>query len=127
MTVKVGVIGLGFMGQTHLDAYAKLEGVEVAALADRDPDRLEGKQQAAGNIEGANEGGFDYSKPKKYTDAMELIADPDIDAVDVCLPTPGHVLFGLKTLEAGKHLLLEKPIARTYADAMSRSASSTAH
>ena len=118
MAIRVGVIGLGFMGQTHLDAYARLDGVQVVAIADRDPARLEGKQQAAGNIAGANEGGFDYSKAKKYTDAVELIADADIDAIDICLPTPGHVLFGLKAIEAGKHLLLEKPVARTYADAM---------
>ncbi|MFN3166808.1 MAG: Gfo/Idh/MocA family protein [Phycisphaeraceae bacterium] len=118
MAIRVGVIGLGFMGQTHLDAYARLDGVEVVALADRDPERLEGKQQAAGNIDGANEGGFDYSKAKKYTDAADLIADADVDAVDICLPTPAHVPFGLKAIEAGKHLLLEKPVARTYADAM---------
>ena len=119
MAVRVGVIGLGFMGQTHLDAYARLGGaVEVVAIADRDAGRLEGKLQAAGNIEGANAGGFDYSKPKKYTDAAELIADPGVDAVDICLPTPAHLPFGLKSIEAGKHLLLEKPVARTYADAM---------
>ncbi len=117
MTIRVGVIGLGFMGQTHLDAYARQPGVEVIAIADRDPARLQGNQQAAGNIAGANAGGFDYSKAKKYTDAMELIADADIDAVDICLPTPGHLLFGIKSIEAGKHLLLEKPVARTYADA----------
>jgi predicted dehydrogenase len=118
MAIKVGVIGLGFMGQTHLDAYARLDGVEVVALADRDPDRLAGKQQAAGNIEGANAGGFDYSKAKKYTDAADLIADADVDAVDICLPTPAHVPFGLRAIEAGKHLLLEKPVARTHDDAM---------
>lgn len=126
MAIKVGVIGLGFMGQTHLDAYARQQGVEVVAIADRDPARLQGNQQAAGNIAGANAGGFDYSKAKKYTDAVELIADPSVDAVDICLPTPGHVLFGLKAIEAGKHLLLEKPVARTYADAMKLVAASEA-
>lgn len=119
MAIRVGVIGLGFMGQTHLDAYARLgDAAQVVALADRDPARLEGKEQAAGNIEGANEGGFDYSSARKYTDANDLIADPDIDVVDICLPTPAHVPFGIKALQAGKHLLLEKPVARTYADAM---------
>lgn len=118
MAIQVGVVGLGMMGLTHLDAYAKLDGVEVVALADRDTDRLAGKSLAAGNIEGTAEGGFDFDRAKKYTDAAELIADPEIDAVDICLPTPAHVPFGLKTLEAGKHLLIEKPLARNYADAM---------
>ncbi|MEM9346968.1 MAG: Gfo/Idh/MocA family oxidoreductase [Planctomycetota bacterium] len=117
MSIKVGVVGLGMMGLTHLDAYAKLEGVEVTALADRDEDRLHGKTQASGNIEGQAEGGFDYASVKKYTDAVELIADPDLDVVDICLPTPAHVPFGIKTLEAGKHLLTEKPLARSYDDA----------
>jgi len=106
------------MGLTHLDAYAKLEGVEVVALADRDTDRLTGKAQAGGNIEGQAKGGFDYAKCRQYTDAAELIADPDIDVVDICLPTPAHVPFGLMTLAAGKHLLSEKPLARSYADGM---------
>lgn len=118
MSIKVGVVGLGMMGLTHLDAYGKLEGVEVVALADRDEDRLNGKSQAGGNIEGQAEGGFDYGSVRKYTDAAELIADPALDVVDICLPTPAHVPFGIQVLEAGKHLLTEKPLARTYEDAM---------
>ena len=118
MRIKVGVVGLGMMGLTHLDAYAKLEGVEVVALADRDEDRLSGKTQADGNIEGQAEGGFDYDSVRKYTDAAELIADPGIDVVDICLPTPAHVPFGVKVLEVGRHLLTEKPLARSYEDAM---------
>jgi len=118
MSIKVGVVGLGMMGLTHLDAYAKQEGVQVVALADRDEDRLNGKAKAGGNIEGQAQGGFDYDSVRKYTDAAELIADPDIDVVDICLPTPAHVPFGIKVLEAGKHLLTEKPLARSYEDAM---------
>ena len=118
MSIKVGVVGLGMMGLTHLDVYAKLDGVEVVALADRDEDRLNGRAKADGNIKGQAEGGFDYDSVRKYTDAAELIADPDIDVVDICLPTPAHVPFGIKALEAGKHLLTEKPLARSYEDAM---------
>lgn len=118
MAVKVGVIGLGMMGMTHLDAYAKREDVEIVALADRDPDRLSGKKSAQGNIEGQAKGGIDLSKIKGYTDAAELINDPNVEVVDVCLPTPAHLPFGLMALEAGKHLLMEKPLARTSADAM---------
>lgn len=117
MAIKVGVVGLGMMGWTHLDVYAGLDGVEVVAVADRDEDRLSGKVRPGGNIEGQAQGGFDISKVKGYTDAAELIADPNVDVVDVCLPTPAHVPFGLMALENGKHLLMEKPLARTSEDA----------
>ncbi|MEM1354148.1 MAG: Gfo/Idh/MocA family oxidoreductase [Planctomycetota bacterium] len=118
MAVKVGVVGLGMMGITHLDAYAQRGDVEVVALADRDPSRLAGKEKAKGNIEGQARGGLDLPSAKRYTDAAELIQDPDVEAVDICLPTPAHLPFGMMALEAGKHLLLEKPIARTSSDAM---------
>jgi predicted dehydrogenase len=118
--LSVGVIGLGMMGQTHLDIYAKLPGVRVAAVADQDPANLSGEKKAGGNIEGQAQGGFDVTAPdvKKYRDGLELIADPDIDIVDVCVPTPGHLPLGLASLEAGKHTLIEKPLARTVEQAL---------
>ena len=117
MAIKVGVVGLGSMGWTHLDVYAKRDDVEVVAVADRDEDRLSGKVRAGGNIDGQAQGGFDITKCKGYTDAADLIKDPDIEVVDICLPTPAHLPFGVMALEAGKHLLMEKPLARTTADA----------
>src|SRR6266404_8731654 len=54
--INVGVIGLGMMGQTHLDVYAKRADVRVVAVADRDPARLAGKVRAAGNVEGQAQG-----------------------------------------------------------------------
>ncbi|MEL7087339.1 MAG: Gfo/Idh/MocA family oxidoreductase, partial [Planctomycetota bacterium] len=114
--IHVGVIGLGMMGLTHLDAYAKLPGVKVAAVADLDDDRLSGKTSAAGNIEGQAEQGFDLTAAglKKYRDDLDLIADPDIDVVDICVPTPGHSAIALASLGAGKHTLIEKPLVRTH-------------
>ncbi len=93
--------------------------VKVLAVADRDEDRLSGKSSAGGNIEGQAQGGFDYHNPdlRKYRDAAKLIADADIDVVDICLPTPLHLPIGLASLRAGKHTLIEKPLARTYAEA----------
>ena len=115
--INVGVIGLGMMGLTHLDVYSKLEGVEVFAIADKDRDRLHGKAQAAGNIEGQAQGGFDFEAVQKYEDAEKLIHHKKIDVVDICLPTHLHLIFARKVLRAGKHVLIEKPLARTAADA----------
>ena len=115
--INVGVIGLGMMGNTHLDIYAKLRCVNVMAVSDRDPKRLSGEEQAGGNIEGQAQGGFDFQNAKRYADGMELIADPDVQMVDICAPTPVHLKLAKAALAAGKHVLVEKPLARTAADA----------
>ncbi|MEM6457810.1 MAG: Gfo/Idh/MocA family oxidoreductase [Planctomycetota bacterium] len=118
--INVGVIGLGMMGQTHLDVYAKLEGVKVIAVADLDEARLSGAEKAGGNIEGQAQAGFDLSDPsvKKYRDGLDLIATSGVDVVDICVPTPGHLPMGLTSLQAGKHTLIEKPLARTHEQAL---------
>jgi len=115
--LNVGVIGLGSMGNTHLDAYSKLSTVQVVAISDANLDRLHGKAKAAGNIEGQAKGAFDLSQARKYPEGMDLIADPQIDIVDICLHTPLHFKYARAALAAGKHVLLEKPICRTVADA----------
>ena len=116
--VRVGVIGLGMMGLTHLDAYAKHDGVKIAAICDSDPDRLSGKAHAAGNIEGQAQSTIsELTDVQRLSDAFKVIGNPDIDLVDVCLPTDLHVKFGCEVLKAGQHLVMEKPLARTSADA----------
>ncbi len=116
---KVGVIGLGMMGQTHLDAYARLDNAQVVAIADADPDRLSGKAKAGGNIEGAAAGDDQLTGVARYSDASALIADDDVQLVDICLPTPLHLRFAEQAIAAGKHVLIEKPLARTSEDALS--------
>jgi len=108
------------MGQTHLNAYHSLPGVNIRAVADLNPDLRSGKASASGNIEGQAQAGPDLASPdiKKYADGLELIADPDIDIVDICVPTPGHLPIGLTSLKAGKHTLIEKPLARTHEQAL---------
>ncbi len=115
--INVGVIGLGMMGQTHLDVYAKRGDVKVVAISDRDPARLSGKVRAAGNVEGQAQGAFDLSQAKAYAEGMELINDKSVDLVDICLATPLHVEYAIAALKKGKHVLVEKPLARTAKDA----------
>lgn len=117
--IKVGVIGLGMMGSTHLDVYAKRDDVEVVAIADKDPQKLSGEVLALGNIDGQASGGFDLhgADVKRYDEGRKLIRDKQIDLVDICLPTPMHVSYARSALKAGKHVLIEKPVGRTLREA----------
>ena len=115
--LKVGIIGLGSMGSTHLDIYSKIKEVEVIAIADSIQSRLDGSSKAEGNISGQAEGGVTGLSAIKYLDAMELIENPDIDIVDICVGTDLHFTFVEAALSKGKHVLVEKPLARTYDEA----------
>ncbi len=114
--MNIGVIGLGFMGVTHMVGYAKIPGVTVAAVCTENPAVLAGDlSKIGGNIE------FDASlvniaDAKKYSRWQELIADPTIDAVDICLPTDLHLSVSTAALAAGKHVFCEKPMALSEAD-----------
>ncbi len=111
MKTRVGVIGIGMMGSTHLDAYRKIDGAEVVAVADPIKERREGLSTAAGNIEGQSKGGVHFSAFRKYEDGMDLISDPDMDLIDICLPTPLHLRYAKAALASGRHVLSEKPFA----------------
>jgi predicted dehydrogenase len=109
--MKIGVIGLGFMGSTHLKAFQSISGVEVAVVASDDERALSGDlSHIQGNIGGPGER-LDFSGVRKYRDWREAVADPGIDAVDICLPTKMHAPATIAALDAGKHVLVEKPMA----------------
>jgi predicted dehydrogenase len=96
--LRVGVIGAG-IGALHLAAYAKLPQVEIVALAGLDDDRV--RRVAA-----------EYQVPTTYREYVDLLAVQDIDAVSVCLPNALHAPVTIDALQAGKHVLIEKPLAR---------------
>jgi len=115
--IKVGIAGIGSMGLTHLDVYAKRKDARVIAVADPIPERREGRTLTAGNIRGQAQGGADFRHFRKYADVHDLIADPEVQLVDICLPTPLHAPTAMAALKAGKHVLVEKPFARTAKEA----------
>lgn len=109
--MRLAVFGLGFMGSTHLKAWKNIPGATLFAVADEDEKRLTGDfSDIQGNIGGPGEK-MDFSQVRKYRSTGEALADPEIEAVDICLPTDRHVPVALAALRAGKHTLVEKPLA----------------
>ena len=109
--MRIAVIGLGFMGSTHLKAWKNIQEAEVTAVVSQDEKKLSGDLSGIqGNIGGPGEK-MDFSQVKKYHRVEEALADPVIEAVDICLPTDQHAPVALRALQAGKHVLVEKPMA----------------
>jgi predicted dehydrogenase len=110
--VRIGIIGIGFMGMTHFEGAKKLNGGQVTAIATRSEKKLAGDwSDIQGNFGPRGSASTDLTGIKTYRDHRELLADPDIDLVDICLPTDQHESITLEAIAAGKHVLVEKPIA----------------
>jgi predicted dehydrogenase len=102
--LKIGVIGCGSIGKhRHLPEYANNKCVEIVAVCDIIKDRAEAIA--------------DQYSAKAYTDFEELLADPTIDAVSVCTPNYLHAPISIAALNAGKHVLCEKPMATSREEA----------
>ncbi len=115
--VRVAVVGLGFMGVTHLRAHLDNPAAKVAAVCDAVRLPVNGVLKGvAGNIKKSDDInlGSDVAVCKQLD---EVLALPDIDLVDLCTPTPLHMEQAIAVLRAGKHVLCEKPMARTSAQA----------
>lgn len=109
--MRIAVMGLGFMGMVHLKALKQIPGAVLAAVVSDDPVKLSGDLSAiSGNLGGPGEK-MDFSSVAKYKTPEECLKDPGVDAVDLCLPTDLHEPVTVSALRAGKHVLVEKPMA----------------
>jgi predicted dehydrogenase len=104
VAVNVTIVGAGFMGSAHAPNYAALgDRVRVKWVASRTAERAEKLAETVG--------------AQATTDVEAAVRDPDVDAVDICLPTSLHRRAAEQAFGAGKHVFLEKPIALTLEDA----------
>ncbi len=115
-TIGVGIVGAGFMGATHAAAYrsASEAGCDVNLVAvcgsGAQRESLETSAEEATNLAtGADREAL--AKAHRHTSPAALFADPNISAVSICTPTNTHVEVAIAALRAGKHVLLEKPVA----------------
>lgn len=111
--VRVAVVGLGFMGRTHLRAYLENPQAEVAAVCGLNRVPVNGVLTGIqGNIKKTDDIVLGNGV-KVFRSFEQLLADPDIDLVDLCTPTASHPTQAIAALKAGKHVLCEKPLALT--------------
>jgi predicted dehydrogenase len=115
--VNVAVVGLGFMGVTHIKTYQKLKAARLVAVCDSVRVPVNGVLPGVtGNVTGS--GALDLGRDiKVYRVLDDLLADPDVDLVDLCTPTTLHPEQAVAALKAGKHVLCEKPLALSSARA----------
>lgn len=102
-TLKVGVIGVGGIAKTHMPGWAASTHAEVVAGSDV----MDNMLQSWGTL---------YGVQKLSTNAADIINDPDIDIIDICTPNMYHTELAVAALNAGKHVICEKPLAPTPAD-----------
>ncbi|CAE7751654.1 rhaB, partial [Symbiodinium microadriaticum] len=109
--IKVGIVGVGFMSWIHYLAYQKVRGMKVTSFCSRDPKKQKGDWRGIKGNFGPPGEKIDVSKMTVYATLDELLADDSIDMVDICLPPALHEEATIAALKAGKHVLVEKPIA----------------
>ncbi|UCH32624.1 MAG: Gfo/Idh/MocA family oxidoreductase [Candidatus Bathyarchaeota archaeon] len=101
--LRIGVIGVGFWGKNHVRVFSELPETELTAICDV-------------SLERAKQIGNQYGV-KAYDDSKKLLKRKDIDAVSICTWTTTHAAEAMKALKAGKHILVEKPLASTIREA----------
>jgi predicted dehydrogenase len=104
VTVRIGLIGTGFARRVQLPALALVPDTQVTGIAS-------GRRERAAAV------AEEFAIPRVHADGLELAAAPDVDLVIVSSTPPSHALFAIAALEAGKHVLCEKPMALNAAEA----------
>ena len=102
--IRVGIIGMGYIGESHIEAVRRIGLCELYAIADTNASLAQKKADY-------------YGIEKCYTTVDELLNDPNIDAVHNCTPNFLHLEINKKIIKSGKHLFSEKPLCTTYAEA----------
>ena len=92
--LKVGLVGVGGISGAHIPAWEEMKNAELVALCDIRPERME-----------------KYSGKRCYTDFDEMLANEELDILDICLPTYLHADFAVKAMEKGINVITEKPIS----------------
>jgi predicted dehydrogenase len=101
--IRAGIIGMGYIGVSHIEAVRRIGFAELAAVADV-------------NFDLARKKADEFHVPRCYASVDELLADPEICVVHNCTPNNLHTEVNLKIIRAGKHIFSEKPLARTSAE-----------
>lgn len=92
--LKVGLVGVGGISHSHIDAWEKMEDAQLIAMCDIRPERME-----------------KFPEKHRYTDFDEMLANEEFDVIDICLPTYLHADFAVKAMERGINVITEKPIS----------------
>src|SRR5438094_363207 len=102
--VRIGIIGAGYWGSNLVRAFNDTEGAQIVAVADRKQGRLQFVEKR-------------YPHIRVMSELDDLLRDDEIDAIVVATPVPTHYEVGRRVIEAGKHAMIEKPLAYSYSDA----------
>ncbi len=113
--LKIGIVGFGFMGRMHYRCWQDLPDAQIVAIADSNPNIREDAQKEVGNVGGA-EKSFDFENINMYRSLDDMLANEELDAVSNTLPTFLHADTSVSAMEAGVHVLCEKPMALNLED-----------
>lgn len=108
--LRVGISGIGFMGMIHFLAYQKVPGVKVTAIASRDAKKRQGDWRGIKGNFGPPGEQMDLAGIDAYESVDAMLANPEIDLVDITLPPYRHAEVAIAALRAGKHVFCEKPL-----------------